>query len=309
MKKKINVKKKKKKKMKKKKKKNEEKEKEKNEEKEKEKEKKDEKKKSQLKTKKKKNNKKNNQKNNIKEETKNKKEDKANKKETKIKKKKKKFFWGLKKNNNINKNTETNKEKDVGGHEQDNEKSTRWKNLDSYGYTLFASLHDYIRKEKLDRANKYCCKTCTKMKYGSQKNIKKNKRKHVKVIATKQIIFKELPTLLVVNYKRFVQTSWGRLKKNNEEASFPFSFSFNQFLDENHIFEKDQYDNDPKVEIIYDLFSITVHSGGLCGGHYVAYSKKSDDQWYHCSDLSIKPATIEDVKKCKAYILFYCRRN
>jgi ubiquitin carboxyl-terminal hydrolase 16/45 len=66
-----------------------------------------------------------------------------------------------------------------------------------------------------------------------------------------------------------------------------------------------------------------VHSGGLSGGHYIAYvrygrwhpfthegrelSPPCGAQWMHVSDRTTSPATIADVLSCEAYLLFYER--
>eukprot|EP00842_Homolaphlyctis_polyrhiza_P001210 jgi/Hompol1/208/HPOL_005276-RA len=88
----------------------------------------------------------------------------------------------------------------------------------------------------------------------------------------------------------------------------------------------------------YRLFAIVVHQGSIFGGHYIAYTRvpnvprptssllkttqgseeQQTDQdtspplepnasWFYCSDTSVRLATMEEVLKCQAYILFYER--
>ncbi|KAK9681386.1 hypothetical protein K7432_015648 [Basidiobolus ranarum] len=71
--------------------------------------------------------------------------------------------------------------------------------------------------------------------------------------------------------------------------------------------------------------------GGLSGGHYVAYvitdryedlavsestkdsgetpentdTKTIEKRWVYCSDTQVRPASLEEVLKCQAYLVFY----
>ncbi|KNC52832.1 ubiquitin carboxyl-terminal hydrolase [Thecamonas trahens ATCC 50062] len=64
---------------------------------------------------------------------------------------------------------------------------------------------------------------------------------------------------------------------------------------------------------LYTLFAVTVHSGGLGGGHYIAYVKlalpRGGHQWYHCSDSSVRPVDVRAVLSAEAYMLFYRRAD
>jgi ubiquitin carboxyl-terminal hydrolase 4/11/15 len=47
--------------------------------------------------------------------------------------------------------------------------------------------------------------------------------------------------------------------------------------------------------VIYDLFGVDEHMGGLGGGHYRAYAlNHRDEQWYHFDDSYVNPATAEE---------------
>jgi hypothetical protein len=54
----------------------------------------------------------------------------------------------------------------------------------------------------------------------------------------------------------------------------------------------------------YHLYGIVEHSGGMNGGHYVAYVKRSKVWWY-ISDSSVRQVSTEQVLKSQAYMLFY----
>lgn len=60
----------------------------------------------------------------------------------------------------------------------------------------------------------------------------------------------------------------------------------------------------------YRLVGVVEHLGTMRGGHYVAYvrGEKLDDGvavWYHVSDAYVRQASLEEVLRCEAYILFY----
>ena len=55
----------------------------------------------------------------------------------------------------------------------------------------------------------------------------------------------------------------------------------------------------------YQLFALTVHSGTLAGGHYVAYSKRDDGNWYNFNDEYYQKCRESDALKQQAYLLFY----
>lgn len=56
---------------------------------------------------------------------------------------------------------------------------------------------------------------------------------------------------------------------------------------------------------LYDVFAVVCHRGTFQGGHYVAYVRCENDQWYLCDDAYVAPVSEEVVKNCQAYMLFY----
>jgi len=63
--------------------------------------------------------------------------------------------------------------------------------------------------------------------------------------------------------------------------------------------------------LIYDLFAVDNHFGGLGGGHYTAFAKNEEDgKWHNYDDSHVtEVSSPEKVKSSAAYLLFYRRRT
>lgn len=62
--------------------------------------------------------------------------------------------------------------------------------------------------------------------------------------------------------------------------------------------------------MLYDLYAVSNHFGGLHGGHYTAYGFNSHlGKWYEFNDSSVSSADERDVVTAGAYLLFYRRRE
>ncbi|XP_078240066.1 ubiquitin carboxyl-terminal hydrolase 47 isoform X4 [Pogona vitticeps] len=69
-------------------------------------------------------------------------------------------------------------------------------------------------------------------------------------------------------------------------------------LENNSTAEKISKVASEKNSLLYELFSVMVHSGSAAGGHYYACIKSfSDDQWYSFNDQHVSKITREDIKK------------
>lgn len=40
-------------------------------------------------------------------------------------------------------------------------------------------------------------------------------------------------------------------------------------------------------------------------GHYLCYVRRQNDDWYRCDDHIITRSSVEEVRNCQAYLLFY----
>ncbi len=61
--------------------------------------------------------------------------------------------------------------------------------------------------------------------------------------------------------------------------------------------------------LLYDLYAISNHSGGLNGGHYTACVKNfKDGKWYNMNDSSVSES-YGNLCSGKAYVLFYKKQK
>ncbi len=58
--------------------------------------------------------------------------------------------------------------------------------------------------------------------------------------------------------------------------------------------------------LLYDLYAISNHSGGMGGGHYTAYVKNfKNGKWYNMNDSSCSEARGGNLCSGRSYVLFY----
>ena len=136
----------------------------------------------------------------------------------------------------------------------------------------------YIGEEQLDGENMYY-----------------NEEKKEKQVVNKCIQFWNFPELMIIYLKRFTNN----LKKDGRVVNFPLEdFDISELVI--------GYDN---KSYIYDLYAVCNHSGSIMGGHYTAYVKVSNGEWYHFNDTQVSKVSKELIKTPKAYCLFYCKKK
>ena len=112
----------------------------------------------------------------------------------------------------------------------------------------------------------------------------------------KQINFWSLPTILVIDFKRFNNHH----KKNQVLIDFPLTdLNLSKYVIG---YKKDSY--------VYDLYGIANHSGSLEGGHYTSFVKTASKKWYHFNDTQVTEVVkLESLVSPKSYCLFYRKRS
>jgi len=144
----------------------------------------------------------------------------------------------------------------------------------------------FVQKEELSKNNEWYCPSC------------KDFRR-----ATKKFDIWSGPEVLVVHLKRFQAGRFMNLGKLDTYIDYPIEgLDLSDYVKS----EEDKQKHPP----IYDLYAISIHSGGLGGGHYTAYGLNPiDKNWYSFNDSHVsRVSNISQIKTSGAYLLFYQRR-
>jgi ubiquitin carboxyl-terminal hydrolase 4/11/15 len=152
------------------------------------------------------------------------------------------------------------------------------------GITLYECLDEFNKEEILSENDAWYCPRC-----------KEHRR------ASKKFELWKTPDILVMHLKRF-SASRGFRDKLDVMVDFP-----TEGLD---LTGRVEAPEDGK-SLIYDLFAVDNHYGGLGGGHYTAYAKNfMTGLWNEYNDSSVsRPIDAQNAVTSSAYLLFYRRRS
>ena len=146
------------------------------------------------------------------------------------------------------------------------------------GLTLDDCLKSFEEVEELDDNNTIYCRRC---------------KKHVR--GTKKMDLYKLPNYLIIHLKRFKRHGYS-CQKNGAQVSFPVE----GLIVKTHSEES----------ISYDLYAVSNHFGSMGGGHYTAYGKNINGNWYDFNDSSASLLRDKSsITSSAAYVLFYKRSN
>ena len=152
------------------------------------------------------------------------------------------------------------------------------KSRESRGLTIHDCLQSFEEVEELDEQNEIYCRTC---------------KKHVK--GTKKMDIYKLPKYLIIHLKRFKRHGYST-QKNGAQVDFPI--------------EGLVIKNYSGRSFSYDLYAVSNHYGSMGGGHYTAYGKNINGNWYDFNDSSVSGLRdIGLISSSAAYVLFYKRSN
>ncbi|KAI0084467.1 hypothetical protein BDY19DRAFT_971275 [Irpex rosettiformis] len=170
------------------------------------------------------------------------------------------------------------------------------------GITLQDCLDEFTKEEQLGEDDLWYCPNC---------------KKHQQAI--KRFDLWSVPDVLVVHLKRFSNNRTLR-DKIDTLVDFPLEgLDLTSMIGERKVAQRltekgeDIYSlglKDVDEPLIYDLYAVDEHLGGLGGGHYRAYAHNDlDDKWYHFDDSYVTPSQASSSINSNAYLLFYKRRT
>jgi len=123
-----------------------------------------------------------------------------------------------------------------------------------------------------------------------------NEATNKKESAQKSLTFWSLPTILVIDIKRYNVSN----RKNQILVDFPLTdLNLSKYVIG---YNKETY--------VYDLYGVCNHGGSVLGGHYTSYVKNANDKWYHYNDSSVtEQLQLQQIISSKAYCFFYRKRS
>ncbi|XP_063145544.1 ubiquitin carboxyl-terminal hydrolase 47 isoform X3 [Candoia aspera] len=189
------------------------------------------------------------------------------------------------------------------------------------------ALHAFIQPEILDGANQYFCERCKK-KCDARKGLRFLHFPYLLTLQLKRFDFDyttmhriklndrmtfpeelDMGSFIDIEDEKSPQTESCTDSGAENEGSCHSDQMSNDFsnddgidegicLESNSAAERISKVVSEKNSLLYELFSVMVHSGSAAGGHYYACIKSfSDDQWYSFNDQHVSKITQEDIKK------------
>lgn len=138
--------------------------------------------------------------------------------------------------------------------------------------TLEDCLTEFTKEERLGEDDTWYCPTC-----------KKHQR------ATKKVEIWKAPDVLVFALKRFSSNRYSR-DKLDDLVDFPVEgFDMSQFVEGDKVEKRLAGEGVEMESLVYDLYAVDNHYGGMGGGHYTAYAKNPENgKWYDFDDVSFR---------------------
>lgn len=120
--------------------------------------------------------------------------------------------------------------------------------------------------------------------------------------ASKRLQIRKLPVILCMQLKRYEHTSTSS-EKMDGHIDFPITLNMLPYTVKK---DKERVDTS---KYIYDLSTVVVHQGTMDSGHYTAYTRLGGDKWVFMDDNKVMVASVADVLRQNAYLLFYSIRS
>lgn len=170
------------------------------------------------------------------------------------------------------------------------------KSKQTKGINLYDCLEEFTKEEKLGEDDLWYCPRC---------------KKHQQ--ATKKFDVWTVPDILVVHLKRF---SNSRVLRDKIDAFVDFpveGLDLSHYCEEREVAKRlvasgENIDSlglsDLDESLLYDLYGVDEHLGGLGGGHYRAYAKHHETGvWYHFDDSYVTQANANDAVVSMGFLL------
>jgi ubiquitin carboxyl-terminal hydrolase 4/11/15 len=142
----------------------------------------------------------------------------------------------------------------------------------------------FVEEDVLDQRNQWNCPKCGQSVCAS----------------TKTDVYRTAP-IVILHLKRFLTGKAATQRKFSGAVDFPDKLDMRPYC----------IGPQNSGKLLYRLFAVCEHSGGLSGGHYAAYAKVwpttlvGSSHWCFFNDGHVSRAIEDDVHSDNAYILFY----
>ncbi len=143
---------------------------------------------------------------------------------------------------------------------------------------LYNCIDLYVSCEDMDDDNMINCEKCSKKCSGKMKNT-----------------VWRMPPVICFSFSRFTMQG----NKINKLIDFPITKCAFPKLVEKSIDKR----------TFYELVAIGNHSGGMQSGHYWAYTKGTNGNWYEYDDAGVKEIDVDSLVSNNAYYLVYVKRG
>ncbi|CAD8158112.1 unnamed protein product [Paramecium pentaurelia] len=188
--------------------------------------------------------------------------------------------------------------------QDNNQRNQMSSSMNSNSQQGIVSLYDCLQysqqPEQLNAENTWYCQVC---------------KEHVQAFKSMQIY--KAPQILIFTLKRFKASN--RLFKQKLETLVDFPINNLDMTDyvinsrtpfEYHNENETNNGENNKQKVIYDLYAVSNHFGGLGGGHYTALAKnKFTNKWYNFDDSMVSEINETSIVSKSAYVLCYQLRT
>lgn len=145
--------------------------------------------------------------------------------------------------------------------------------------TLYDCMDHFILPERLEDENAWF-----------------NEKTNLKESVLKSFLFWSFPNVLVICLKRF---SFDGISKSNANVQYPLELDLRKYIKGYRA-----------SEYVYDLKGVCNHFGNIHNGHYTAFVKSRENNWFYCDDEQVQ--CVEEsshVITQHAYCLFYVKKE